>query len=92
MITATKHKFGLLITCAVRHALGRLTYMPSAVAEIVLDTLPFLDNRTLYVTEKDIEEHIGTTAYPSGFKDIETEWRRLLDAVRHERNKRGDAN
>lgn len=90
MIVITKSKFGLLVTCAVRYALGRMTYMPSSVAGIVTDALPMLDDRTLFVLEKDLEEHVGVHVYEPGFKDIETTWRHLLNATKHERCKRNE--
>lgn len=49
-------EFGLIVTCAIRYAIGRMTYMPSAVCEFTLRYLPMLDNKTISVMIRDITE------------------------------------
>ncbi len=49
-------EFGLIVTSAIRYAIGRMTYMPSAVCEFTLRYLPMLDNKTIFVMIRDITE------------------------------------
>lgn len=85
-----RRRMGLLVTCATRYAMGRLTYMPSTICEIVTDLIPALDNNTLRVLERDLTNHLGTCTYRSCFRDIENQWRKLLADTHKEREKRGD--
>lgn len=48
--------FGTVLNCAVRYAIGRQTYMPGLVIDFIRPLLPFLDDNTLWVLDKDIEE------------------------------------
>ena len=57
--------FCTILICAIRYCLGRQTYMPSLVTDFIRPLLPFLDNKTLGIMEKDIrsaesygDEHI----------------------------------
>lgn len=47
--------FGTVLTCAVRYALGRRTYMPHLVIEFIKPLLPYLDNVTLWCFKRDLE-------------------------------------
>ena len=49
-------EFGMIVTCAIRYAIGRMTYMPSVVCEFTLRYLPMLDNKTIFVMIRDITE------------------------------------
>ncbi len=49
-------EFGMIVTCAIRYAIGRMTYIPSAVCEFTLRYLPMLDNKTIFVMIRDITE------------------------------------
>ena len=48
----------VLITCAVRYALGRQSYMPSAVINEIYHLLPKMSTRNLIVMYRDITEYI----------------------------------
>lgn len=48
----------MLITCAVRYALGRQSYMPSAVINEIYHLLPKMSTRNLIVMYRDITEYI----------------------------------
>ena len=48
--------FGTVLNCAVRYAIGRRTYMPGLVIDFIHPLLPFIDDNTLWVLDKDIEE------------------------------------
>ena len=49
-------EFGMIVICAIRYAIGRMTYMPSVVCEFTLRYLPMLDSKTIYVMIRDITE------------------------------------
>ena len=48
----------VLITCAVRYALGRQSYMPSAVMDELKPLLDKMSMRNLQVMQADITEYI----------------------------------
>ena len=49
------HRFGTLCSCAVRYAIGRCTYVPSMIIEMLTPLLPKLDDQTLNAFRKDIQ-------------------------------------
>lgn len=49
-------EFGMIVTCAIRYAIGRMTYMPSVVCEFTLRYLPLLDSKTIDIIIRDITE------------------------------------
>lgn len=51
-------EFGMIVTCAIRYAIGRMTYMPSVVCEFTLRFMPMLDSKTIHVMIRDITETI----------------------------------
>lgn len=48
--------FGAVVNCAVRYAVGRATYMPHLVVDFITPILSELDDTTLFVMRRDIEE------------------------------------
>jgi len=50
--------FPLIVCSAVRYALGRDTYMPSATSDFVRRHMAILDNMTLSIITKDIQREI----------------------------------
>ena len=54
-ITVTNDEFQSLIIYAERYAIGRMTYVPSEVNDIILTHLPCISNNTLDVLIRDIE-------------------------------------
>lgn len=74
--------FGTILICAVRYSLGRQTYMPGLVQDYIRPMLPYLDQRTLLVMRRDIEE---AAMRPGELGDEEIDrpgWMRFLEAVK----------
>jgi len=80
--------FGLVLNAAVRYSLGRRTYMPSAVTGFIKPLLSKLNNRTLWCFDQDIKDK----KYEGGYGDEcdEKTWMEFHQAVRAEREKRGE--
>lgn len=55
-------KFSVICLCAMRYALGRQTYMPGLVQEFIRAHILDIDNGTIEVMIRDIDEadHIRT--------------------------------
>lgn len=86
MIDPRGEDYNVLVTCAVRYAIGRRSYMPHLVVAAILPHLHELEDRTLLVMENDI---VG--APNLGDEDIdEPLWRNLLEKVRRERSARAN--
>lgn len=49
--------FGAILTCAVRYAIGRRSYMPGLVIDYITSLLSYLDDKTLHAMDRDIAEH-----------------------------------
>ena len=49
-------EFGLIVTSAIRYAIGRMSYMPSVVCEFTLRFMTMLDSKTIHVMIRDITE------------------------------------
>lgn len=47
----------LIMICAVRYALGRRSYAPTVVTEIITDNLDVLDNESLQTICDDIRDY-----------------------------------
>ena len=79
--------FQTILNCAVRYSLGRQTYMPHLVVNYIKPLLPYLDNRTLYVFKRDIEEAIDDdrTGDPNIDKPV---WVNFFTLVSEELSKR----
>lgn len=58
--------FGCIISCAIRYAIRRETYMPNVVADFVRKYLHVLDSNTIKVAIEDIDSEInmGSVPYP----------------------------
>lgn len=50
----TQENIGTLCICAMRYAMGRQTYMPSLVCEIVEGIIDEFSNKDLVIMERDI--------------------------------------
>ena len=55
-IDTTDDNFSIMLSCAVRYALGRRTYVPSSVCAFITPLIPKLLNKTLWCMERDISE------------------------------------
>ena len=71
---------------AVRYCIGRRTYMPKLVMDVIRPLLPALTDKTLWCFERDIE---GADNYGADYD--EEEWMRFLSEVKAEIARR-DAN
>jgi hypothetical protein len=80
--------FGLMLNCAVRYAIGRQTYMPSAVIGFITPLLPQINDRTLHCFDQDIVD----AKYSGGYGDPtidEPGWIKFHENVKDELIKRG---
>ena len=79
--------FQAILNCAVRYSLGRQTYMPDLVVQFIQPLIPYLDNRTLCVFKRDVEEaiEVENTGDPNIDKPI---WVNFLALVSEELSKR----
>lgn len=84
-ITITDDEFQQCIIYAERYAIGRMTYVPSEVNEIIRKYIDRLNNNTLGVLIRDIE-----TFNPDmlGMDFDKKMWLNLLDTLKAERDKR----
>ena len=85
-ITITNKEFQQFIIYAERYAIGRMTYVPSAVNDIILKYLPFIANNTLGVLIQDIELEANREMLGMDFD--KKMWLALLDTLRNERDRR----
>ena len=79
--------FELILTCAVRNACGRRTYMPSTVIKYITPLLPQLSDRTLTVLERDIADADKFGGWGDEYIDKPL-WMEFLECVRAEIGKR----
>lgn len=56
--------FGCIITCAIRYAIRRQTYMPSVVSDFVRKYIHVLDSNTIKVAIEDIDQEINMDSVP----------------------------
>ena len=56
--------FGCIISCAIRYAIRRETYMPSVVVDFVRKYLHVLDSNTIKVAIEDIDSEINMDSVP----------------------------
>ena len=85
-ITITDNEFQQFIIYAERYAIGRMTYVPSAVNDIILKYLPFITNNTLGVLILDIELEADRDMLGMDFD--KKMWLALLDTLKNERDRR----
>ena len=76
-----------ILTCAVRYACGRRTYMPSTVIRYIAPLLPQLSERTLTVLERDIADAGKFGGYGDEYIDKPL-WMQFLADIRAEIGKR----
>lgn len=77
-------RFGNIINCAVRYALGRQTYAVGEVTDYVTRIIKDLNDRTLLVIKNDLE---GCTHFGNEHID-KPEWMKLLREVNGELERR----
>ena len=79
-------EFCAVLNCAVRYCIGRRTYMPKLVMDVIRPLLPALTERTLWCFEWDIEE-----ADNYGADYDEEEWMQFLSEVKAEIARRNES-
>lgn len=81
-IDLTDDDFGAVLTCAVRYAIGRQTYMPKLVIDYITPLLPYLNGKALWCFEKDV-----ASPWMDNWGDEKIdkpEWMKFLSDVRAE--------
>ena len=89
-ITITDDEFQQFIIYAERYAIGRMTYVPSEVNNIILKYLPRIANNTLGVLIRDIELEADREMLGMDFD--KKMWLALLDTLKNERDRRKSEN
>ena len=85
-ITITDDEFQQFIIYAERYAIGRMTYVPSEVNQIIRKYLPRISSNTLSVLIQDIELEADRDMLGMDFD--KKMWLALLDTLRNEREER----
>ena len=89
-ITITDDEFQQFIIYAERYAIGRMTYVPSEVNQIIRKYLPRISSNTLGVLIQDIELEADRDMLGMDFD--KKMWLALLDTLRNERDRRKSEN
>ena len=80
-------EFEQVLICAERYACGRQTYMPHTVIRYITPLLPHLDDNTLHVLDRDMQEAVRIGGL--GDPQIDApEWMAFHECVRDERKRR----
>ena len=85
-ITITIQEFQQFIIYAERYAIGRMTYVPSEVNNIIRKYLPRISSSTLGVLIHDIEFEADRDMLGMDFD--KKMWLALLDTLKNERDRR----
>ena len=85
-ITITNKEFQQFIIYAERYAIGRMTYVPSEVNQIIRKYLPRISSNTLGVLIQDIELEADRDMLGMDFD--KKMWLALLDTLKNERDRR----
>lgn len=89
-ITITDDEFQQFIIYAERYAIGRMTYVPSEVNQIIRKYLPRISSNTLGVLIQDIELEADRDMLGMDFD--KKMWLALLDTLKNERDRRKSEN
>lgn len=82
---------GAVLNCAVRYALGRMSYMPGLVIHQIAPILNDCSDKTLWCFERDIESWLNDDYSQHAYKEeyaYKEEWSRFLEKVKSEIEKR----
>lgn len=88
-IKVDEQDFGTVCVCALRYAMGRQTYMPSLVRDIVRPLLTQLPDKTLAVMINDCEEQERMNMWGSETID-KPGWVRWKQELLAEKERRGN--
>ena len=83
----TQEDLGILCICAVRYAIGRQTYMPQTVQEIIRANLDAIDKTDLGIISRDISEAAERNQLGHPVIDAPG-WMMLLDDIGQEIERR----
>lgn len=75
---------GMMLTCAVRYACGRRTYIPSIIIDYITPLILHLDDTTLAIINKDLDEAARTGGYGDPQID-ESRWKAFHALIQQER-------
>lgn len=90
-ININDENFNIVISSAIRYAIGRKTYVPKAVTDFVIPLLSDLSTLTLENIEKDIMLNYENSFL--GNSEIDKPiWLKFLEKVRIELDKRKEEN
>ncbi|GEM_PF-886324 len=79
MLKITNNDFNTLIVCSFRYALGRMTYMPSLICDIITDNVIELEQHTIELIIKEIKKAVETNNY--GMDMDKDSWLILLNTL-----------
>lgn len=85
-IDPSDDRFGEMLNSALRYALGRMSYIAQDTADYIRPLIPYLDNRTLFVMNRDIEEAVDMNCL--GMKMDAEVWTALRADIVREMDKR----
>lgn len=85
-IDPSDERFCEMLNSALRYALGRKSYIVQDTADYIRPLIPYLDNRTLYIMERDITD--AAEANGLGMKIDEETWTDLWKDIVKEIEKR----
>ena len=88
LIDPSDERFGEMLNSALRYALGRMTYIVQDTADYIRPLIPYLDNRTLFVMERDITDAAELNAL--GMKMDAEVWMALRAEIVREMERRKD--
>ena len=77
---------GAVLNCAVRYALGRRSYMPGLVMDVIRPMLKNCSDKTLWCFDRDITEWLEGGEH--GLADYGEEWTKLREDVRAAKDNR----
>ena len=84
LINPSDEDFGIMLNCAVRYSLGRMTYMPHTVISFITPLLPYIDDYTLIIMIRDIG-----SSYSYGDEQIDKPaWMKFLQDCKNEKQRR----
>lgn len=85
-----KDKFGIILGCALRYALGRRTYIVSIITDYIIENIDDIETRDLIVMKRDIEEKRDDPwgSKPLGDDCDVKDWMNLLSNINEEIKRR----
>lgn len=88
-ITRDDDRGGAVLSCAVRYALGRASYMPGLVMDEIRPMLPDCNDKTIAVFVQDVSEWLAQAKPETGFFDnYYDDWKKFMDTCNDELDKR----